>query len=194
MIDTRALQEYYRLPFPNAVVPINDALSPLPAFDDEVDDLSAIGGQLCVAALSDGGGALASERCGLLLGSNDVSLTLQSAPTLAQPRPGALLSTATRFSWSGFEDGVHLLALEVSTATAASPNVYVYTAATDVPWSALSQLGFEITGKNSYQCTISGLGPFDSLDHAASASGLGALIPNEMRFATSAPIELAATP
>jgi hypothetical protein len=188
------IEEYFRLPLPNAVLAVNDASTSTSSFEHEVDDLRAAGGTLCVAALGTGNGSLRTERCGIELGTTDVSLELQSPPVLSEPDPREPLDSESQFSWTAFDDGVHRLALETSVPTASSPNLYVYTAATSVTWSSLAELGAPAQPSTHYTCTVSGFGPFSGLDDAAALDGLGSLVPTEQRTSESAPVELTAMP
>jgi hypothetical protein len=188
------IEEYYRLPLPNAVLAVNDASTSTSAFEHEVEDLRATGGTLCVAALGSGKGSLRTERCGIELGATDVSLKLQAPPALSEPAPGDPLDSESQFSWTAFDGGIHRLALETSVPTAGSPNIYVYTAATSVTWSSLAELGAPARPSTHYTCTITGFGPFSSVDDAAALAGLGAHVPTEQRNSESAPVELTAAP
>ena len=185
------LQEYYRLPLPNAVIAINNFVDPSPNFAHEVDDLAGDGKQLCVMAISNTPSSLSTERCGLATHSNNVSITLQVAPSLLAPAAGDVLTKNTQFSWSPFENGVYLLQLEPAVPSRSTPNIDLYTTKTSASWPARS---VDPSLATFYECSVGGLGPFTSIDDAASAEGLGAIIRPELRRSFSPPLELTTGP
>jgi hypothetical protein len=185
------LQEYYRLPLPNAVIAINNYIDPSPTFTHEVDELGGTDKQLCVLAASTAKGLLTTERCGLSAGSREASVTLQVAPSLLSPNHGEKLTKRTQFAWSLFEHGVYLLELEAAIPSRSTPNIDLYTVNTSADWPVST---IDPSFSTSYDCTVAGLGPFTSVDDATSAEGLGAIIPRELRRSFSAPLEFATGP
>lgn len=186
------LQEYYRLPLPNAVIPISNYIDPSPTFAHDIDELGGSGRQLCLKAISNAQHSLSTERCDLTLGSRNVSIALQVAPSLRSPTTSDVLTKSTRFEWSPFENGIYLLELEAHSPSRSTPNIDLYTSNTHASWPALSSIDFPSSA--SYDCTVGGLGPFTSVDDATAPNGLGALIPAELRRSFSATLELATGP
>ena len=178
-----AHEAFYRLPLPHARITLPSTHSVLGSIDDIVPDLTALGGQLCVGATSTQGAS--TERCGFTLGESDVSLVIEAPPELVTPAPGTTITMETKFSWTPFIGGVHLLELEAVSPATDSPDIYVYTSATSAGWPDLSMLGVAFPVGVAYRVTLVGLGVYDTIDAALGSDGIGAIAPAEARRADS---------
>jgi hypothetical protein len=164
----------------------------LRAFRDEVPDPGALGGVLCVTASADDDGTATTTACGPAL-DGPRALALQPPPRLAEPAPHARFEAGTRFAWSRFAGGVHVLRLEVTVPKAAAPNVTLYTAETSATWPSVDLAAIDVSFPAActvYTVTAGGLGPYASIDEAVGAGGLGARAPLEARVGWSPPREV----
>jgi len=193
-------ETYYRFPYPNSFVAFPNAdvvgthAAPsakgfafdLPKFEDSP-------ATLCIAARVSGTPLLRAERCGVELDADPVELTLQPSPELSAPAANAPLNADTRFAWSEFEGGVHMLELTPHASSSRAPSVRILTAQTTFEAKELPAelLNFRST---SYQATITGVGSFKDLDDAAGPGGLAAPVRSEALFSRSAPITLGVDP
>jgi hypothetical protein len=203
-IPLTSLRTHYRFPYPKAIMPFvsTDYIRQNPLTNDgafvyELPALDEPDAALCLAAESDSSlnaGALWTERCGLSLDADPVSLALEAAPTLAEPMAGTIVDDTTLFSWSAFAGGVHRFELRPRYATAATPDISVYTAATETTFPDLAPLGLSFPTNTGYVVTITGIGPAASLDEALDPSGPFAVIPNELRLSASAETDVQTRP
>ena len=187
------LQQYYRFPLPNAVVGLGNEQDPSAAFDVVVPDLRATGAKLCVAAISYEDSLLRTERCDVNLDSEE-RLTIQAPPVLSAPKAGAIINQGTEYSWSRFENGVHVLELEAEIPSRATPSIRVVTAASTALWPDLSRLGVPFPQGMRYQYGVAGLGPFSTIDDAVGPDGLGAIIRLETRQSYSLTVDVSTGP
>jgi hypothetical protein len=185
---------FYRLPITHALIAIPSVQGQSHSFDDVVPDLSTLGGELCVRANGTPGNAI-SQRCGVSLGATqDITLTLQPPPSFLTPSSGAAIAKDTRFSWTAFRNGVHLLELESVSPSSRAPRIYVFTSATSVAWQDLSVFGISFPGAAKYRITIAGIGPYSSMDDALAPSGFAASATAELRQSYSYPLYSTTSP
>jgi hypothetical protein len=199
-----SLRTHYRFPHPLAIVPFPAAdyvrQNPITndgAFVYELPVLHEAGSALCLAAESDNSGdsgSLWTERCGLSLDADPVSMELEAAPSLAEPKAGTIVDDTTLFSWSAFAGGVHRFELWPLYLTAETPGISLYTEATATVFPDLTPLGVSFPTNTSYAVTITGVGPAASLDEALDPSGPFAIIPNELRLSASAETDVQTRP
>jgi hypothetical protein len=186
------LDHYYRLPIPGAVVLLGNEEIRNPvitSFDYLVPDLTAENATLCVAAISTAAADLWAERCGLTLGTDGAKLALRSAPLLQTPKAGPVASD-TVFSWTMFDGGIHMLALQPDSPFAGAPSIDLYTSETNVVWPDLAPVGVRFPRSVSYKCSINGWAPFVTMDDAVGAHGLGMTVHEERWRSESVPIDL----
>lgn len=191
------MREHYRYPFPQALMtfPAADYVRTNPvtadgAFAFELPELSAGGASLCLAASSDEANSLWTERCGLTLPQDSVSIELQPAPELEEPSAGETIDAATRFAWTPFAGGVHELVIWTDSPSSDSPGITLLTAAAEAVLPDLTDLSVSLPAGVAYSVTVVGRGPFESLDDAVGAKGIGALIPDEARISSAAAIDV----
>ena len=189
--DLSQLQEYYRLPLPNAVIAIGNYLTAIPTFTHDIDVLPGAEKQLCVAAISNTSGLSSTERCGIQLDSMDTALVIQAPPAFVTAPTDGTFSTGTRFSWQPFDRGIHVLQLEPAEPSATVPSIDIYTSGTSASWPSAT---VALPTAAEYDCVIGGIGPFTSMDDATAPNALGALIPTESRRSFSAALELTTAP
>jgi len=182
---------FYRPPRAGGTMPIPATQSD--AFDDDLPDLTQSGWELCVAATASPGSSY-SQRCGVSVDQKDVELTLQSPPTLLSPLPDTAIASGTPFAWTGFDNGVYLLQLEVTPPSEPIPRIYLFTSDTSTPLPDLTALNVGFPSGAGYRCTIAGLGPYASMDEATGPGGLGAARPTEIRRSFSPPINVTVGP
>ncbi len=171
---------FHKLPMIHATIELFASHDPSSSFDYLVPDLSRLGGQLCVAAASSPQLSV-TQRCGLSVGQKEIALILEPAPTLVTPTAGLNVTRDTRFEWTAFGGGVHLLELEPTIVGATSPNIYVFTAGTSVGWPEIESLGVSFPAGARYGITVVGLGPHATLDESLGQNGLVAPSPVELR-------------
>lgn len=195
------MREHFRYPFPQAVMTIPAAdyvrTNPLTAggaFAFELPDLTAAGPTLCLVAVSDEFDSLWTERCGLALGDDSLSIEIQPAPVLEEPRAGATIDAGTRFAWSPFAGGVHELVIWNESPSSTLPGVTLVTAAVEGGLPDLDGLGVNVPVGAAYDVTVVGRGPFASLDDAVGPKGIGAIVPDEARISSAAPIDVVMSP
>jgi len=196
-----SLRTHYRFPYPLGIVsfPSADYVRQNPLTNDgafvyELPVLEEAGATLCLAADSDLAESLWTERCGLSLDGDAVSLELEAPPSLDKPIAGAVIDQATVFSWSPFAGGVHRLELWPPYLSATTPGLSLYTAATETALPDLASLGVSFPSDAPYAVTITGIGPAASLDDALSPTGPFAVIPNELRLSASLETDVTTKP
>lgn len=187
--------EYYRMPLPNAVVgfPYAPVAHVYPstqggAFDYELPDIRAAGGQLCLAGMAKfvaGGNAdegwVWTEKCRIGFEGGPVSIEFENAPTLIEPAANSRFSKGTRFRWSrpGSPSAPNLLELYPSSAAAESPGISIFTTSDTATLPDLAAWGVVLPASAAYTATPIALGS-DASD-AFGPAGFGAVIPGERR-------------
>jgi Resolvase, N terminal domain len=190
--DITEKQIFFRPPFLHATIVLPAARSK--SFDDPVPDLSALKGDLCIGATASPG-ALLTQKCGVTLGAQDLSLELQEPPTISSPlSEGSTLSGSTALSWTAFDNGIYLLELDALPVSPTTPTVFVFQSATTATWPDLGSLGIEFPASASYRCSVAGLGPCGSLEEAFGPTGLGAPFPTEVRRRFSPSVDVTTAP
>jgi len=187
------IQVAYRLPAAGGVVALLDEETSASSFDYVVPDLTSLGGAPCVTA----GTAwpyLVTMKCGVTAEASDLVVVVRAPPVLSMPTAGASMTKDGAFSWSPFDGGVHELSLESEYPSRTAPNVDVYTSATSSRWPDLAPIGVAFPASTSYGVTISGLGPYPSIDDAFGGGGLGASLPSEIELSSSPPIQVQTSP
>jgi hypothetical protein len=199
--ELTAVGPHYRFPYPSAQVtfPGTDYVRQNPldhdgAFVFEVPELHDAGVVLCVTAQSDDAGLLLTERCGLGLGGDPISLELHAPPALDQPSAGATVDENTLFEWAQFDAGVHRLELWPDTLSTATPGISVFTADTQTTLPDFAALSLNFPSGAAYAVTLTGIGPAASLDAALDPSGPFATIPSEQSISMSPPIDVTLSP
>jgi len=179
----------HRLPIANAEVPLETDEDPANAFDYVLPDLSEVGGELCMTAGSSSGAV--TRRCGITLGTSDISLTVQASPSFTGLVDGSTISTATPIAFTQFDGGMHELECH---STVSARTIDVFTAATAVSPTDLASAGAALVAGTSYACRITGLGPFGTMDDVVGKDGLSAPFPAEQRQSPSRAIQLTIMP
>lgn len=162
-----------------------------PEFDDAVADLGELGGALCVGAAASPG-AILSQKCGVKLGDQNVSLELQAAPAFSSLSEGATVGPTDELSWSSFDSGIHVLELMAFPPSPTNPNIYRFQSDTTATWPDLGPIGVSFPAGAAYQCSVGGLGPYTSMEDAFGPMGLGASFPSETRKSFSPVIDVTA--
>jgi hypothetical protein len=195
-------RQHYRFPYPEAVVPFPAAdyvrTNPLTSNGDfafELPEVNGNGASLCLAFASEGDSELRTERCDIVLGGGaPVLLELQAAPSLVSPAPGETLSPATEFAWSTFAGGVIELTVWPDVPSPETPAISLFTEATSAVIPDLAAWNVTLPADIDYHVTVTGLGPYSSVDAAVAPESLGAPIPTELRVSSSAAVVLTTAP
>ena len=152
-------------------------------------DLTAFGAQHCVWAsvYAPPGASLRAEACGVPVNGKG-TLTVTPAPALTQPR-GEPLTPTTRFEWTRYAGGIHVLRFRPRWQTPDRPEITVFTAGTSAVWPDLKAVGIAFpTLETGYDSLVIGKGPFVDLDAAVGPAGLGApSSPAQQTASTSGP-------
>ena len=82
-----------------------------------------------------------------------------------------------------------MLELEADIPSRATPSIRVLTASANAVWPDLSRIGVPFPQGAGYQCGVTGLGPFATIDDAIGPDGLGAVIRRETRQSDSLTVE-----
>jgi hypothetical protein len=175
---------FYRLPIGDAAVTLAFDDGVKTTFDHVVPSLPALGGQLCVSA-SASPDFTVTHRCGLSLGQQNVDVNLQASPTLTVSSTGTLMTPDTAFSWTPFENGIHMLGITPQDGPDNTPEVHLFTAETATTWRALATMGVTFSTTVKCKVSVAGLGPYRTMDQATSIDGIGSVRPLELRRAYS---------
>jgi hypothetical protein len=160
------------------------------SFDSEIPDLTDFGASPCTSVSSYYGSFISAAKCNVPLHAT-TSFRLERAPKLLMPPNDVVPTPATRFSWTAFDRGIHVLMLEPGTPTETDPSIDVYTSATSSLWPDVSSAGVHFPeGPATYRCTIRGLGPHASMDDAVGPDGVGSGVFQERVRSDSADIRL----
>jgi hypothetical protein len=163
-------------------------------FEFELPAVNQESASLCLAADSEGDGVLRTERCGVAVGGPAVSLELQPAPSLVSPTSSEPLDATTEFSWSAFANGVTELVLWPDVPSPETPGVSLFTEATVTVLPDLAAWDITLPADIDYHVTVTGFGPYPSLDAAVAPGALGTPIPTELRVSTSATVTMTTAP
>jgi hypothetical protein len=180
------VERFYRVPFSFGAIPLSVEETQSPAFDFVVPDLSELGGAYCVGAGSSDPFTL-TRRCGLALDTADLELELQPPPQLLEPAEGGDVFPKTELSWSAFDAGVHCASFVPTDLGATAPALYVFTEGTSLELGELGAAVSALEGTGSYAWSVTGYGPFGSIDDALSEQGLASRSPSELRVSESSP-------
>ena len=161
---------------------------PIP-LEADVPDLGDLGATLCVQAVANDDDD--SETCTFP----------QDAPATVRPRRGPSLSMppvplavggqkifapTTRPSWMRFDGGVQMLGIEAQFSSAEHPSVYVFTEDTSASWPDLASLGVRFPADFvMYHISVTGFGPYSSLDDALAPDGIGAATLSDRYWASA---------
>jgi hypothetical protein len=159
-------------------------------FDYPVPDLRHLPGRYCANAYNGDSGVYSTTmKCGVALGTTDVTIRLHAPPKLTTPvhRPNYVadkptISRDTQFTWTAFEAGpVHQLSLE-----GGPPLITVYTTATSTSWPDVESVGVPLPKVgDAYMVSVTGHGPYQGMDEAFSPTGIGMPLPKEAYSARS---------
>ena len=202
------MREYYRYPYPGAVLdfPAADYVrkNPVTAGGDfafELPVLEDAGASLClvgmsdeIVGMSDEADSLWTERCGLSLGDDAVSIELQAAPVLSEPTADATVDATTHYAWSAFERGIYDLELWPDEPARGTPGITIMTTATDLVLPDLSAWNLSLPKSETYHVTLFGRGVYVSMDEAFGARGVGAVIPAEGHVSAAAAVDVTTSP
>jgi len=108
-------------------------------------------------------------RVGLDPSASGLTITIPVAPSQTLPVNAATnVDTTTVFSWTGFNQGVHLVYFN---GPLGEPDYYVVTGATSTTIPNLNTIGLGLPASTAYQWQIRGVAPFASVDDAAGPGG-----------------------
>jgi hypothetical protein len=108
-------------------------------------------------------------RTGLNARSTGVNIPVLPAPSLTEPADAEEIANAdTKFTWTGFEGGVHLVGfVPVVNADSSAPAFYALTKASSLKLSEIIPEGLSLPFGTKYQWRVYGFGPYASIDKAA---------------------------
>jgi hypothetical protein len=185
-------QVLFKLPIVHALLPVLADQTPATSFDYSIPVPPSPDWSLCVEGVGSPG-VLITRICGLAMGSASAPVSVHASPTLLSPSTSANVMHDTHFTFTAFDGGIQVLELESSPSTPAAPSIYVFTAATDVPWPDLRPFGVPFPSGTSYRCTVGGVGPFSTMDDAFGPDGWGATTASETRASFAPSIDVTTT-
>jgi hypothetical protein len=180
---------FYRLAAPSAIIPLVKRLDPAPAFEEVVPESSPWGGELCLEAASTPGLAIV-EVCAPDLNQAPVVLSPVAPPALQSPVAGTTLNAGSQISWTPFDSGIHMLALEAAQPSRRTPSVYLFQLASAIVWGDLQTLAVRLPAGASYRLRVVGFGPYASIDDACAGPGMTTTRPQHTVRSYSEPINV----
>jgi hypothetical protein len=182
----------YRWPIVHAFVSVLSDSYPSPTLAYSLPDLTSAA-DLCIEA-SALPGTISSRVCGGSIAGSSASIQLQPEPTFVGAVDGTSLSGTTTWDWTPFDNGVYVVDLTSDTPSATTPDLHIVTGTRSLHWADLVALGAPFTRGASYAVTLSGAGPFASLDDACGPAGMGASFPSEQRWSYAPPVSVTVAP
>jgi hypothetical protein len=172
----------YRFPGAYSTMALPYSSDRATTFDATLPNLLAGGLDLCVTAAG-APGTITTERCGIPLDAPSPSVTLDAPPTVLSPTNGELVTVATRFSWTPYANGIHVLLLDPLNPTPKSPSIYLYTTSTSTTWpeGTTEMMAAAVPVNAAYECRVAGYGPYNSMDDAVGPTGITDTAPSEKR-------------
>jgi hypothetical protein len=147
-----------------------DQCSTTGKFNCDLPDLSGLGGDYCFS-IQDAFGDVSATRCGGQIGMTDFSMQVPAPPQFKSLVTGTPISKTEKLSWTGLSHAVYMLDVGPDFAGRNTPHVQAYTSDTQLGWPDLSSLGVSFPSGSTYNCRVSALVPYSSIDDFASSRG-----------------------